>query len=71
MLWVVQVEVVAFLHIGFAIFVESVLKSQCRPTSEQVRKAYYLHFGCRVGDQDKCYAPHVCNVSFNIGLVNR
>ena len=25
-----------------------------------VRKAYYLYFGCKVGDQDKSWAPHIC-----------
>jgi len=25
-----------------------------------VRKAYHLYFGCKIGDQDKSWAPHIC-----------
>jgi len=25
-----------------------------------IKKAYFLHFGCKVGDQDRKWAPHVC-----------
>lgn len=46
-----------------------VLKSQCRPISEDVRKAYFLYFGCKIGDQDKLWAPHVCCVSCCVNLV--
>ena len=28
--------------------------------SRTIKKAYFLHFGCKVGDQDKKWAPHVC-----------
>jgi len=24
-----------------------------------VKKAYYLYFGCKIGDQDKSWAPHI------------
>jgi hypothetical protein len=35
---------------------EVVLKSQRKPLSQLVRKAYELYFGCKVGDQDKIWA---------------
>ena len=25
-----------------------------------VRNAYHLYFGCKIGDQDKSWAPHIC-----------
>ena len=25
-----------------------------------VKKAYHLYFGCKFGDQDKSWAPHIC-----------
>jgi len=25
-----------------------------------VKKAYHLYFGCKIGDQDKSWAPHIC-----------
>ena len=25
-----------------------------------IEKAYYLYFGCKIGDQDKSWAPHIC-----------
>jgi hypothetical protein len=25
-----------------------------------LRKAYHLYFGCKIGDQDKSWAPHMC-----------
>ncbi|GBN01256.1 hypothetical protein AVEN_114379-1 [Araneus ventricosus] len=28
--------------------------------SAVVKKAYHLYFGCKIGDQDKYWAPHVC-----------
>ena len=34
--------------------------SQKRKVTAVVKKAYYLYFGCQVGDQDKSWAPHYC-----------
>jgi len=28
-----------------------------------VKKAYECYFGCKVGDQDKKWVPHVCCIS--------
>jgi hypothetical protein len=39
---------------------EVVLKSQRKPLSQLVRNAYELYFGCKVGDQDKVWAPKIC-----------
>ncbi|KAJ8888328.1 hypothetical protein PR048_007815 [Dryococelus australis] len=25
-----------------------------------IRKAYFLYFGCQIGDEDKSWAPHIC-----------
>ena len=35
------------------------VKSQKRGITPLVRKAYELYFGCKVGDQDKSFAPHI------------
>ncbi|XP_068235627.1 uncharacterized protein [Palaemon carinicauda] len=34
--------------------------SQKRRMTALVRKAYHLYFGCKIGDQDKNWAPHIC-----------
>ena len=39
---------------------EYTLKSQRKTISPLIRKAYELYFGCKVGDQDKSWAPHIC-----------
>ena len=39
---------------------EVTFSSQKRSITAVVRKAYYLYFGCKVGDQDKTWAPHIC-----------
>jgi hypothetical protein len=36
------------------------LKLQRKLLSQYVRKAYELYFGCKVGDQDKIWAPKIC-----------
>jgi len=28
-----------------------------------VKKTYECHFGCKVGDQDKKWASHICSIS--------
>lgn len=38
---------------------EFTLKAQQRNITPVVRKAYELYFGCRIGDQDKAWAPHI------------
>lgn len=35
-------------------------KEQRRSLTLLVRKCYELYFGCKVGDQDKNWAPHIC-----------
>lgn len=45
------------------------VKSQARPFSENVKKAYFKYFGVLIGDQDKQWAPHVCCVSCSVSLV--
>jgi len=33
------------------------MKRSITPT---IKKSYFLYFGCKVEDQDKKWAPHVC-----------
>jgi len=33
-----------------------------------VKKAYHLYFGCKIGDQDKSWAPHICCRKFATNL---
>lgn len=35
---------------------------KCRLTAV-VKKAYHLYFGCKIGDQDKSWAPHYCCIT--------
>jgi len=39
------------------------------PLTSMVKKAYEGYFGCKVGDQDKKCAPHVCCIS--CGTISR
>ena len=39
---------------------EITFSSQKRSITAMIRKAYHLYFGCKIGDQDKSWAPHVC-----------
>ncbi|XP_073533089.1 uncharacterized protein [Phyllobates terribilis] len=39
---------------------EVIFASQRRNMTTMIRKAYNLYFGCRIGDQDKSWAPHIC-----------
>lgn len=34
--------------------------SQKRSITKVIKTAYSLYFGCRIGDQDKSWAPHIC-----------
>ena len=34
-------------------------QQKCKITS-LIEKAYYLYFGCKIGDQVKSWAPHIC-----------
>ena len=44
---------------------EVTFSSQKRSITAVVRKAYYLYFECKVGDQDKTWAPHICcNITY-------
>ena len=31
-----------------------------KPITAIVKKAYHLYFVCKIGDQDKSWAPHIC-----------
>ena len=35
------------------------VKSQKRRITALVKRAYHLYFGCKLGDQDKSFAPHI------------
>jgi len=39
---------------------EVTFASQKRSITTMVKKAYHLYFGCKIGDQDKMWAPHIC-----------
>lgn len=39
---------------------EFTLKSQKRSMTAIIKKGYELYFGCKIGDQDKVWAPHIC-----------
>ncbi|XP_065444006.1 uncharacterized protein LOC101953070 isoform X3 [Chrysemys picta bellii] len=39
---------------------EVTFASQKRSITTMVKKAYHLYFGCKTGDQDKRWAPHIC-----------
>ncbi|KAL4702128.1 hypothetical protein ACJJTC_000132 [Scirpophaga incertulas] len=45
------------------------MKSQGRHMNEDVKKAYFLYFGCKIGDQDKQWAPHSSCVSCHVTLI--
>ena len=34
--------------------------SQKRNMTAVIKKAYNLYYGCKIGDQDKSWAPHIC-----------
>ena len=38
---------------------EVMLASQRRSITPLIKKAYHLHFGCKLGDQDKKWVPHI------------
>jgi len=38
---------------------EVTLASQRRSITLLIKKAYHLYFGCKLGDQDKKWAPHI------------
>lgn len=42
---------------------EVTFKGQKRVFTPLIKKYYELYFGCKVGDQDKSWAPHICCVS--------
>lgn len=42
---------------------EVTFKSQRRPITPCIKKYYELYFKCKVGDQDKSWAPHVCCIT--------
>jgi hypothetical protein len=39
---------------------EVTFSSQKLAITPIIRKAYHLHFGSQIGDQDKSWAPHIC-----------
>ena len=42
---------------------EITFKKQKRNLTPLIKKCYEHYFGCKVGDQDKDWAPHVCCVT--------
>lgn len=46
------------------------LVSQKRTITPVIKKAYHLYFGCKLGDQQKPWAPHICCTSCSAGLCN-
>ena len=44
------------------------ITTQRKNITPKVKLAYHLYFGCKVGDQDKEWAPHICCVSCTSGL---
>jgi hypothetical protein len=42
---------------------ELTFKSQRRNFTPLIKKCDELYFGCKVGDQDKYWAPHICCVT--------
>jgi len=47
---------------------EVTLASQRPSIAPLIKKAYHLYFGCKLGDQDKKWAPHIMCKSCAIGL---
>ena len=47
---------------------ELTFKSQRRSITDNVKEAYYLYFGCKVGEQDKNCASHVYCVTCYVKL---
>jgi len=47
---------------------EVTLASQRRSITPLIRKAYHLYFGCKLGDQDKKWEPHIVCKSCAIRL---
>ena len=41
---------------------------QRRKITDVTKKAYFLYFKMKLGDQDKCWAPHIVCVSCNANL---
>lgn len=39
---------------------EVTFASQKRSITPLIKTAYHLYFGCKIGDQDKQWAPHIC-----------
>ena len=39
---------------------EFTVSSQKHVLTTRTRKAYHQYFGCKVGDQEKPWAPHIC-----------
>jgi len=42
---------------------EVTFSTRKHPSTPMVKKAYECYFGCKVGDQDKKWAPHVSCIS--------
>ena len=47
---------------------ELTFKSQRGSFTDKVKKAYYLYFGCKVGEKDKNWAPHMGCVTCYVNL---
>jgi len=42
------------------IFGEVTFARQRKVITATEKNAYHLYFGCKIGDQDKSWAPHIC-----------
>jgi len=42
---------------------EMTFQSQRQNFTLLIQKCYELYFGCKVGDQDESWAPHICCVT--------
>ena len=45
---------------GFVVYVENLLLCLRKKLKKSVNLAYKHCFGCKIGDQDKAWAPHIC-----------
>ena len=54
---------------------EVTFKSQKRQITPLIKRAYHLYFGCKIGDQDKPWSPHItcntCASSLSLRLVEQ
>ena len=47
---------------------EFTVKAHVKRITSLIKKAYELYFGCRIGDQDKVWAPHIVCAKCTVNL---